>query len=199
MVSEELGDAVVDKARGKSLAAHEDGRIVIHRQRHSIPETLLEARDAEHTVIAAARGAELGDGRFDRFGRQQRVGAVRLEVEIRLHLRRVMEQDVVHGDVVGAEALGAGDQLHGREEAAHAFHHRFGVGVHHHRLDLRDGEQGLEDVVKERLARQQTVVFARHALAMVTHRNKGGEFHGGDYTELAPEKEMVTLPVTISQ
>lgn len=114
---------------------------------------------------------------------------MRLDVEIRVHLCGVVEQDVVHGDVVSEEMLGAGNQLHGREEAAHAVHHRLGVGVHHHRLDLRDGEQGLEDVVKQRLARQRTIIFARHALAMVSHGNEGGEFHGGDYTELPPEKE----------
>ena len=154
-------------------------RIVVDGAAILVIETGLEARHRKERVVLGVIGKQGLDGAGDSFGLEQGIGAVRLEVEIRLYLCCVVEQDIVHGDVVSAEMLGTGNQLHGREEAAHAVHHRLGVGVHHHRLDLRDGEQGLEDVVKKRLSRQRTVIFARHALAVMAHGNEGGETRHG--------------------
>jgi hypothetical protein len=36
-------------------------------------------------------------------------------------------------------------------------------------------------MVKKRFACERTVIFAGHALAVVTHWDKGGEFHTVDY------------------
>src|SRR3972149_1353087 len=73
--------------------------------------------------------------------------------------------------------LGTEDDLHLREMFSQAVHDRLGICIHHHCFYFRDSQKRFEDVMKKRLARKRTIIFTGHALAVMTHRNKGGEFH----------------------
>ena len=79
--------------------------------------------------------------------------------------------------VILAEMLRTLNQLDGGKETADTVHHRLGVGIHHHHVNFWHSEKSLDDVMKKGFARERTIVFARHALAVVTHGDKGGEFH----------------------
>jgi hypothetical protein len=100
-----------------------------------------------------------------------------LQIKIRINLRGIVQKDIVHRHIVGAEMPGAPDQLHGGKEAAHAIHHRFGVSINQHGFNFRDSQQSFDDVMKKRFAREWAVIFAGHALTVVAHGDKGGEFH----------------------
>lgn len=100
-----------------------------------------------------------------------------LQIKIRVHLRSVVQQYLVHGDSVGAEMFGALNQLDGRKDAAQPVHHRLGVSIHHYGFDFRHSEESLNNVMKKGFARKRAVIFTRHALAVVTHGDEGGEFH----------------------
>ena len=45
-------------------------------------------------------------------------------------------------------------------------------------------EQGFQDMLKKRLARQQAIILAGHALAVVTHWNEGNEFGHEEQAEI---------------
>jgi hypothetical protein len=98
---------------------------------------------------------------------------VRLQIEIGLRLRRVVDEDVVHGHIVGPEMVGAVDDAYLRKVLAQTVHDRHRVGIDQNFIDFRNGQQGFKNVVEERLARQETVILARHALAVVAHRDEG--------------------------
>jgi hypothetical protein len=84
-----------------------------------------------------------------------------------------VQENLVHGDIVSAEMLGSLDQLDGGKEAAHSVHYRFGVSIHHHSLNFRNCKKCFDDVMEKGFARERTIIFARHALAVVTHGDKG--------------------------
>jgi hypothetical protein len=81
----------------------------------------------------------------------------------------------VHGDIVSAEMFA--NQLYVRKEAAQAVHHRLRVSIHHHDFNFWHGKKCFYNVMKKGFARERTVIFTRHALAVVAHGDKGGEFH----------------------
>ena len=99
-----------------------------------------------------------------------------LEVEIGFDLAGVIGQDFVHRDLIGAQMLGAFQDQHLWEARAQPFDDRRAVGIHHHLVDLRAGQQRLDDVLVERLAGQQAVILARHTLGVVAHRDEGNDF-----------------------
>lgn len=62
-----------------------------------------------------------------------------------------------------------------------------------HGFDLGHGFQRFQYVLIERLAREGAVIFPGHALAVMAHGDEGGEFHYGDYTELAHPGGLISL------
>ncbi len=74
---------------------------------------------------------------------------------------------------IGAQVLGALEHQHLREIALQPVDDRRAVGIHHHLRDLRAGQQGLDNVLVEWLARQRAIVFARHTLRVVAHGDEG--------------------------
>ena len=101
-----------------------------------------------------------------------------LKIKFRLDLGGIVQENLVHRHIVGKEMPGAPDPLHGWEEALQSFHHRLGIGIHSDFPDLRHGEQGLDDMMEERLSGQRAIILARHTLAMVAHGDKGNKLHG---------------------
>ena len=102
-----------------------------------------------------------------------------LKVKIRLHLTSVMDQDIVHGHIVRAQMLGARQDGYLREILAYAVHDRIRIRIDQDLRNLRDRQQGPDDVMEQRLACQQPIIFARHTLAVMTHGNKSNEFRHG--------------------
>ena len=83
--------------------------------------------------------------------------------------------------MICAQMSGTIDDFDLWKALAQTIHHGIGVGIHDDFVDLRHGEEGLDDVMEERLAGQWAVILARHALGMMTHGNEGGEAgHGSN-------------------
>jgi hypothetical protein len=70
------------------------------------------------------------------------------------------------------------DDPHLRKLLAQPIHHWLGVCIHNDLSDFRDSQQRLDDVMEQRLSRQQAIILARHSLAMMAHGDKGDKLHG---------------------
>ena len=128
------------------------------------PQPRLERRDGEQRVVAVARRrASASSASRDRRGAQQRVGAVRLHVEVGRDLVDVVEQDVVHRHVAAEQVLGPLDQARPSGNAR----------LRRRRRSCRESvsittssisghvEQRADDVVEQRPAAERPVVLAR--------------------------------------
>jgi hypothetical protein len=105
---------------------------------------------------------------------------MRLQIEVRFDLRGVIQQDIIHGDIVGAQVFGTIEDADLWEIFPQAVHDGWGIRIHRDLFDQRNGNQCFEDVMEERLARQHTVIFSGHTLGMVAHGNEGDKFgHSG--------------------
>ncbi len=109
---------------------------------------------------------------------KQRIGAVRLQVEVGRYLPDAVHQYIVHGDMTGAEVLGTQQATYFGKVRGGIFEDVRAVGVYDYLRDAFGVQQGLDDVVVERLALKQSVVFTGDALAVVAHRDKGGNGGG---------------------
>ena len=85
-----------------------------------------------------------------------------------------MLKDLIHRYIVGAQIFWTVDDHDLREILVKTLHHWFGVGIYNHSANLRDNQEGLDDVMEKRFTRQRAVILAWHALAVVAHRDKGG-------------------------
>ena len=106
---------------------------------------------------------------------------MRLKVEIGLYLTRIVEQNIVHRDIVGTQILRPVNDPHTGEIRTQAGHHRLRIGVNNHLGNLGDRQHGFNNVVEEGLAGKRPVILARHALAMMPHGHQGGNFHASTF------------------
>ncbi len=109
------------------------------------------------------------DGAPDRFGFEQRIGAVGLQVEIGGHLGSVVNQDLVGGGGIGAQFIRAQQHLHLRIIPREPLNDWWGVRVHHHLADRLNAQEGLDDVGVERFAAYWAVVLPGHTFGIVAH------------------------------
>src|SRR5512138_2302091 len=109
-----------------------------------------------------------------------------------------MDQDIIHWHIICPQMLGTVDQLDLGKMLAHALYHWQRIGVYNDLIDLRDSQQRFEDVMEQWLSSQEAIILARHTLAVVTHRDKGGKFkfrlHGrikltSDWAEWIPRNK----------
>jgi len=88
---------------------------------------------------------------------------------------RIVDEDLIHRYVVRAQMFGAVDDFDLWEMFAQTIHHGVRIGINNHLVNFRNSQQGFDDVVKQRLARQHAVILARHALAVMAHGDEGNK------------------------
>jgi hypothetical protein len=100
-----------------------------------------------------------------------------LQIEISFDLGCIVQQNIVHGDIICPEMYGTHDQLHIGKELPHSLHDRLRIGIDRHAINFRDVTQGFKNMVEQRLPGQETVILARYPLAVVTHGNERANLH----------------------
>ena len=152
-------------------------RIVVDGIPVFIIETGLPARDGEERIKFRVIIIESLDRVRDRFGFEQRVGTVRLQVKIGGILFRIVNEYLVHRHVVRTEMFGAIDDLHLRKGFPQPVHNGIGIRIHNNFIHIRDSEKRFDNMLIERLPSKGTVVLARHTLAIMSHGYEGNKFH----------------------
>jgi hypothetical protein len=161
--------------RGQILGLEQLARIVVDSLSVPVIQTRLKAGDREERVFAGKIRIKGLDGARYRFGAEQRIRAVRLQIEIGRDLDGIVEQDLIHGYIIGPQMRGAIEEANRWKMFPQPGHDGLGVRIHHDLLDLRDGQQGLEDVMKEGLSGQEAVILAGDALAVMAHGDEGND------------------------
>ena len=100
-----------------------------------------------------------------------------LQIKISPDLRRIVQEYIVHWDIISQQMCRTLDQLYHGERAAEAIHDRLRVGIDCHNIDFRDLKQGSQDMMEEGLSGQQPVILTGHPLAVVPHGNKSACLH----------------------
>src|SRR5438445_4186721 len=171
---EQVEARILLEDRRQGLRAQQDGRIVVEGHAVGRPEPRLEPSDAEQRVVAVAPFEEGADRQRDGRWAEQRVRAVRLQVQVGGDAANVVEEHVVHRHRAAAEVFGTLQHGDCRERACSIGLDHRAVGVDHDLADLRGAEQRLDDVVVQGTPAQRPVVLAWNALAVVAHGDQGG-------------------------
>jgi hypothetical protein len=148
-------------------------RVVVEGLSIPVIEAGMQGGDGKEGIVGGIVRQEGLDGARDGLRPEERIGAVGLQVKIGFGEGGVIEKDVVHGDGVGAEMLGAVHDTHGGISPAEAAADGVGVGINQDPVDLGDAQESLNDVLVERFASEQAEVLAEDALAVVTHGDEG--------------------------
>ena len=77
---------------------------------------------------------------------------MRLQVKVSGRLICIVDEDLIHRHIIGAQMFGAVKDLHLRKMFAQAIHNWLRISINHDLRNLRGGEQGFDDMLEQWLA-----------------------------------------------
>src|SRR5215510_13543296 len=89
--------------------------------------------------------------------------------------------------------FGAINDLYLWKVRAQAIHDRIRIRIHNNLRNLRNGQQCLDDVMEQWLSGKDTIIFARHALTMMAHRDKSDRIDHDSKNRLAFNESWVDI------